>query len=163
MVLTNKRLKEKECAHRTLVRVNWDDKVIAPMCVTLVLSPYVYTLFPFYFSHLRVNIVLFMVKDTSSRSYCVPFFFFFVVKTILFLFWRKENRVLTYIYICIYMYVYLYISIHTHIWIYIMLACFSLAIMQPRGHDRLSLWLAPQWSRQNVEGENFDVPKLNMG
>lgn len=39
MVLTNKRLKEKECAHRTLVRVNWDDKVTIPMCVTLVVSP----------------------------------------------------------------------------------------------------------------------------
>ena len=29
------------------------------------------------FSHSHVNIVLFIAKDTSSRSYCVPFFFFF--------------------------------------------------------------------------------------
>ena len=28
-------------------------------------------------------------------------------------------------------------------WVYIMLTCFLLDIMQPRGHDRLSLWLAP--------------------
>lgn len=41
MVLTDKRLKEKEDTHRTFVRVNWDNKVTMPMCVcvTLVVSP----------------------------------------------------------------------------------------------------------------------------
>ena len=44
-----------------------------------------------------------------------------------------------------------------------MLTCFLLAIMQPRGHDRLSLWLAPQWSRQNVEGKILMSPNRIWG
>ena len=44
-----------------------------------------------------------------------------------------------------------------------MLTCFLLAIMQPRGHDRLSLWLAPQWSHQNVERKILMFPNRIWG
>ena len=69
------------------------------------------------------------LKDTFKKKNC----FFYEGK--------KIECSLTHTYVYKYMYVYLYI--YTHIWIYIMLTCFLLAIMQPWGHDRLSLWLAP--------------------
>ena len=44
-----------------------------------------------------------------------------------------------------------------------MLTCLLSAIMQSRGHDRLSLWLAPQWSRQNVKGKILMFPNKIWG
>lgn len=39
VVLTDKRLKEKEGTHRTFVSFNLEEKVMVPMCVILFVSP----------------------------------------------------------------------------------------------------------------------------
>ena len=100
-------------------------------------------LFPFDYPY--VNIVLIMAKDTL----------FFLKKKIISFFEGKKNRVFTYIYIHthIHTHTHTHIYIYIYIWIKIMLTYFLLAIMQPWGHDRLSPWLAPQQSWQNVKGE----------
>ena len=50
--------------------------VFIHLCICML--AYVYVSLPFSFSHSHVNIVLFMAKDTSSRSYWVPFIFIYL-------------------------------------------------------------------------------------
>ena len=38
-MLIDKRLKEKEGTHKTFLRISLEDRVMVPMCVTLVVSP----------------------------------------------------------------------------------------------------------------------------
>ena len=60
-----------------------DKIVFVHLCICI----YMYTnirirIITLLFNHSHVNIVLFNAEDTFSRSYCVPFFFFFPAKTI---------------------------------------------------------------------------------